>query len=76
MTQLSVRQIKPTQRELRRIVKDRQFAAGLELRKQEAIQLRAFNLYTKLRAATTQERKIRIWLAMDKIGFGDWARKG
>jgi len=76
MTQLSVRQIKPTQRELRRIVKDRQFAAGLELRKQEAIQLRAFNLFTRLRAATTKERKVFIWLAMDNIGFGDWARRG
>lgn len=71
MKRLTIKDVKPTQAELRRILKDREFAQGFAMRKYENQQKRAWELYTLIRdrkqPSDTRLAALRKMLAM---GFG------
>ena len=73
---LTVKQVKPTEAELRRILKDREFAQAFAWRSHETKQKRLWELYKEvINPVNSRDKRIRLWSKMDKLGYGDWARK-
>ena len=71
----TVKQVKPTATELRRILKDREFARAFEWRSHETKQKRLWELYKEvINPANSRDKRIRLWIKMDELGYGDWAR--
>lgn len=71
MKHLNVKDVKPTQAELRRIVKDREFAQGFAIRKYENQQKRAWELYMIARnGKQPSDTRLAALRKMLDMGFG------
>jgi len=66
-----------TAAERRRIMRDRQFAAGIEQLRHEAKQKELWLLYVVVKnQANSQNKRLKALRVMGKLGCLDWARKG